>query len=230
MDQKQIGAFLKQLRIEKKITQEQLAEVLGVSGRTISRWETGSNLPDLSILVQISEYYDVEIKEILNGERKNGKMDNELKETLLKVADYHELEKQRALKNGNISFIIMFLICAAAIIVQALLTGDLSLIIGETIILVAGGFVYIFGAIKSGSWNGTPLKNTPKKDLSVSIICSGIFSIVFYFLIKEKADIPHTAFAAASFFVVVSGISFTFLRIISRLSSRKADALKRSMD
>ena len=129
MDQKQIGAFLKQLRSEKKITQEQLAEILGVSGRTISRWETGSNLPDLSILVQISEYYDVEIKEILNGERKNGKMDNELKETLLKVADYHELEKQRALKSGNISFIIMFLICAAAIIVQALLTGDLSLII-----------------------------------------------------------------------------------------------------
>jgi len=90
---KEIGAFLKQLRNEKGITQERLAEILGVSGRTVSRWETGTNLPDLSILVEISEYYDVEIKEILNGERKSENMDNELKETLLKVADYNELEK-----------------------------------------------------------------------------------------------------------------------------------------
>ena len=91
MNSKEIGAFLKQLRKEKRITQEQLAEILGVSGRTVSRWETGTNLPDLSILVQISEYYNVEIGEILNGERKSGNMDNELKETLLKVADYNEL-------------------------------------------------------------------------------------------------------------------------------------------
>lgn len=41
MDQKKIGGFLKQLRKEKGITQENLAEVLGVSGRTVSRWETG---------------------------------------------------------------------------------------------------------------------------------------------------------------------------------------------
>lgn len=41
MNPKEIGAFLKQLRNEKEITQERLAEILGVSGRTISRWETG---------------------------------------------------------------------------------------------------------------------------------------------------------------------------------------------
>lgn len=87
MNPKEIGAFLKQLRNEKGVTQEQLGEILGVSGRSISRWETGTNLPDLSILVQISEYYNVEIKEILNGEKKSVNMDNELKETLLKVAD-----------------------------------------------------------------------------------------------------------------------------------------------
>ena len=127
---KEIGVFLKQLRNEKGITQEQLAEILGVSGRTVSRWETGNNLPDLSVLVQISEYYDVEIKEILNGERKSENIDSELKETLLKVADYNELEKNRAARTGNISFGIMFLVCAMAIIVQMIITGELSLIIG----------------------------------------------------------------------------------------------------
>lgn len=44
MDQIRVGAFLKALRKEKKLTQEQLAEKLNVSGRTVSRWETGDSL------------------------------------------------------------------------------------------------------------------------------------------------------------------------------------------
>ena len=68
MDQRKIGAFLKELRKEKGITQEQMAEELGVSGRTISRWETGSNMPDIGMLVEIAEFYDVSIPEIINGE------------------------------------------------------------------------------------------------------------------------------------------------------------------
>lgn len=50
MDQKKTGYFLKKLRKERGITQEQLAETFGVAGRTVSRWETGSNMPDLDIL------------------------------------------------------------------------------------------------------------------------------------------------------------------------------------
>lgn len=69
MDTKKIGEFLKELRKEKGLTQEQLAEILLVSGRTVSRWETGTNMPDLSVLIQMAEFYGVEIKEILDGER-----------------------------------------------------------------------------------------------------------------------------------------------------------------
>ena len=47
MDTKKIGAFLKQCRKEKNLTQEQLAEKFEVSARTVSRWETGINMPDL---------------------------------------------------------------------------------------------------------------------------------------------------------------------------------------
>ena len=73
MDQQKIGSFLKELRKEKELTQEQLAETLSVSGRTVSRWETGSNMPDLSILVELADYYNVDIREIINGERKSEK-------------------------------------------------------------------------------------------------------------------------------------------------------------
>ena len=99
MDQKKIGSFLKELRKEKGITQEQAAEELGVSGRTISRWETGSNMPDISLLSDIAGFYEVSIPEIIDGERKSEKMNEEVKEVAEKLTDYASEEKERILKN-----------------------------------------------------------------------------------------------------------------------------------
>ena len=95
MDLKKIGSFLKKLRKEKGITQEELAEMLYVSGRTVSRWETGTNMPDISLLVDIAEIFDVSIPEIINGERKNEIMEKEVKETVLKLTDYSEAMNQK---------------------------------------------------------------------------------------------------------------------------------------
>lgn len=106
MDQKKIGKFLKQLRKEKGITQQNLAEVLGVSGRTVSRWETGFNMPDLDLLIEIADYYDVEIREILDGERKSEIMDKEMKETVLKVADYSNYEMRKLSRRMSYLFIV----------------------------------------------------------------------------------------------------------------------------
>lgn len=61
MDQKKIGVFLKELRKEKELTQEQLAEIVQVSNRTVSRWENGNNMPDLDILIELSDFYEVEL-------------------------------------------------------------------------------------------------------------------------------------------------------------------------
>ena len=106
MDLVKIGSFLQKLRKEKGITQEQLAEQLGVARRTVSRWETGSNMPDLDILIEMSDFYDVDLRELLDGERTEEKMDKELKETVLKVAEYSNEEKRRSLKVTQIYFII----------------------------------------------------------------------------------------------------------------------------
>ena len=94
IDQMKIGKFLKELRKEKELTQEQLAEKFGVSSRSVSRWENGNTMPELGILVELAEYYGVDIKEIIDGERKSESMNQEEKETLRKVADYTEAEKQ----------------------------------------------------------------------------------------------------------------------------------------
>ena len=69
----------KELRKEKKLTQEQLAEHFNVSNRTVSRWETGINMPDLSLLIEIADFYNVDIREILDGERKSENMNDNVK-------------------------------------------------------------------------------------------------------------------------------------------------------
>lgn len=69
MDMVKIGKFLAQLRREKELTQEQLGEQLGVTNKTISRWENGNYLPPVEMLQLMSGIYDVSINEILSGER-----------------------------------------------------------------------------------------------------------------------------------------------------------------
>ena len=114
MNQQKTGEFLKHLRKDKGMTQEQLAEQFYVSTRTVSRWESGSNMPDLAVLIELADFYDVDIREIIDGERKSDNMDKETKDTLKKVAAYAEEEKKklktRVITLGCVSCIVM-LIC-----------------------------------------------------------------------------------------------------------------------
>ena len=179
MDTKKIGAFLKQCRKEKNLTQEQLAEKFEVSARTVSRWETGINMPDLSILVQLAEYYDVEMRELLDGERSQT-MNKEMKETLDKVAVYEEWVKQKALKAGNLAFASMFVISVLAIIIQMLLTVDVRLVLGETATVLVGGILYASIMVYNGIWDKCLLQSaTIWRDFLTSVICAGIFTVIY---------------------------------------------------
>lgn len=71
MDMQKIGAFLTQLRKEQKLTQEALGEKIGVTNKTVSRWENGNYLPPVEMLQILSRLYGVSINEILSGERLN---------------------------------------------------------------------------------------------------------------------------------------------------------------
>lgn len=64
-----IGKFIASLRKEKDLTQEQLGEKLGVTNKTVSRWETGTYLPPAEMLLSMSELFSVSINEILSGRR-----------------------------------------------------------------------------------------------------------------------------------------------------------------
>lgn len=69
MDMSKMGVFLQELRKEQGLTQEQLGEKLHISGKTISRWETGTYMPPVEMLLALSELYGVSMNELVAGER-----------------------------------------------------------------------------------------------------------------------------------------------------------------
>ena len=148
MNQQKLGSFIRELRKEQNITQEQLAEQFNVSARTISRWETGHNMPDISLLVEISEFFDVSIPEIINGERKSENMNEEVKEVAEKLSDYAGEEKINIIKNirslsviGVVAVIISYILESAGIVAQSGFAGKIfsycETLVPVTIIMIA---------------------------------------------------------------------------------------------
>lgn len=73
MNQEKIGQFIKKIRQDNKLTQKQLADKLGVTYQAVSKWENGKNVPDISILKEMSKMFNIDIDEILDGEKKDKK-------------------------------------------------------------------------------------------------------------------------------------------------------------
>ena len=69
MDQVQTGKFIAELRKEKSLTQAQLGDLLGVTNKTISRWENGNYMPDLAVLQSLCAVLEVNINEMISGRR-----------------------------------------------------------------------------------------------------------------------------------------------------------------
>ena len=69
MDQVKIGQFIKAIRKEKNLTQREVAERLSISEKTVSKWETGNGLPEVSLMLPLCELLEISVNELLSGER-----------------------------------------------------------------------------------------------------------------------------------------------------------------
>ena len=190
MDQKKIGLFLKELRKEKNITQEVLAEKLNVSNRTVSRWETGNNMPDISLLIELSEFYHVSIPEIVDGERKSEKMNQETRGTSVKMAEYSQnevkIEKKKVISSLLMAFGAFIIISAFAIFPNDSSWGSIYSIMGG-IILVIGFSTKIKAVVLKKSL----------RILSVAgciLILFGIFTISDYMAVSQYHQAPRFSY------------------------------------
>ena len=106
MNQEKIGKFISECRKSKKITQSQLAEQLGVTDRSVSNWENGKNMPDLSLWKPLCEILHITINELLSGEKiKEGNNQEKWEENMMNTIDYSS--KKMKQKNQMIGFILL---------------------------------------------------------------------------------------------------------------------------
>ncbi len=195
VDQIKIGKFLKELRKEKGITQEQFAEILGISNRTISRWETGSNMPDISLLVEIADYFDVTILEIINGERNSEKMNEEAKEVAETLSDYANAEKEKMVREirnyssmGTVAVIVYGILQHFGLILQNTFFEKLALLceiqIGISVIITFAHTTGILNRLQKKqnvTMFHTKIKNLP---LIAQIIVAAIIALLVSALIR----------------------------------------------
>lgn len=133
-------------------------------------------MPDISIIIELADYYEVDIRELLNGERKSENMDKDLKETLNMVADYTSAEKEKMTKSliGLVTASAVFFILLGIIICFDL-TRVSIFFESFSVCLTTVGFTYsIMGVIKllqiTGRMNKKSHKNTMIKLLIIGIV------------------------------------------------------------
>ncbi len=195
MNQEKIGKYIVECRKKKNMTQQELAEKLEVSDRTIGNWENGRNMPDLSLFKPLSEILGISIAELIDG----GKIDKnniayKSEEILTNTINY-QTEKIRKKENKYIFFIcFLSLIIIIALNVNTIFNND-SL---EYLPLIVLGVIFIFlgimnykGNISSIHWYNR--RNVSKKDvknygklmgigtiiLGVGMIVTAIFQLFF---------------------------------------------------
>lgn len=116
MDQVKIGRLIKSIRKKKNLTQREVAEMLSISEKTVSKWETGNGLPEVSLMLPLCELLGISVNELLSGERLDEKQYyNKAEENIM------DLLKEKAEAKKKISM--------AALIVLITLLGGITLII-----------------------------------------------------------------------------------------------------
>lgn len=117
MNQEKIGKFISTLRKNKKLTQEQLGERLGVTSKSISRWENGKTMPDLSLLLPLAKELDISVNELLSGEYLNPEIYQEqLENNMINSLIYFKKDMKKKIKRTILIIIPIIVITIALII------------------------------------------------------------------------------------------------------------------
>ena len=151
MDTQKIGKFLKELRKENNMTQEQLGERIGVTNKTVSRWETGNYMTPIESLKLLSDIYQISINEILSGERLTQENYQEAAEDNLTSALEKMESKEKTFEKTM--FIIMGITCVIAIAIMFLLPEGSNLTTMDRIREVVVALLVLAMALISNTLN-----------------------------------------------------------------------------
>ena len=178
MDPIRIGAFLKELRKERNMTLEAIAGKFGVTQRSVSRWENGTTMPDISVLIELADFYDIDIRELLRGERKSENMDTDLKETLEMVAEYTEADKAKILKKVYICGQGMLITSVASFIMYFVTMYIGGIVLTPLLLILASGIFAINTLLAGLQLKGKMSKERNKKLLRITITIWIVIAVI----------------------------------------------------
>lgn len=152
MDATKCGAFIAKLRNEREMTQKDLSEVLNVSDKAISRWETGKGYPDVSSLMALSEFFSVSVNELLSGKRIDiEKLSTTADENVLEAIRKNERANEKQKKQVAIYTLLLIIAISPVLIILAknlfeafkteieienILTSVISIVIAAAVLIV----------------------------------------------------------------------------------------------
>ena len=184
MDLDKIGKFIALNRKNKGLTQEQLAEKLGVTNKTVSRWETGKYMPDLSLLKPLSEELGITLNELLSGEKiEEQKIVENTEKNIINTIDY----SSKKVENEHKKISIILMILGAIISISALTIFDKESS-WCSIYSIIGIIIFVIGLVR----NFKKFKKIPKIAIGVILFIGifGIFYIADYLGVKTNNRPP----------------------------------------
>lgn len=188
MDAKKTGQFIQTRRKEKQLTQKQLADILGISDKTVSKWETGRGIPDVTFVSQLCEILGISVNELLSGETLSSK-------EYSSKAEVNMLTLMKALKRGRGSSIIyvsigviLIVFCMYSLMWIEFAPDDWGLsnwLYEPSLLIIECLFLSAFFLVSSGMEIKERFKLAEKFILSIGAVIS-LFSLEMIFLRTEE--------------------------------------------
>ena len=193
-----IGERLYNLRKERGLSQEDLANELGVSRQTVSKWETGESTPDFDKIVPICNYYGITSDELISGKQNI-------------VEAQKENKKAKFARNIAISVALYILSLVAIIATSAIGQEIIGVCLFFTIIAVATGII-IYSAIVYGKEKSEKTKKEKKKDEVGKAVTDiiGLIGVIIYFLVSFTTGAWHITWII---FLII-GVCNSIVRLI----------------
>ena len=147
MNQIQIGIFIAEKRKEKNLTQEQLAERLGVSNKTVSKWECGRCMPDYSLIEKLCKELNISVGELISGHTLERQLEWENESVLQLFKEIHLIKLHNLIVYGALLILLSLIMLSSSFHSSWLVLTIISDVVSG-VAMIGGVFAVIFGEIR----------------------------------------------------------------------------------
>lgn len=205
MNQTKIGKFIAKCRKEKKLTQAQLAEKLGITDRAVSKWETGKSMPDSSIMLELCKILGITVNELLGGEEIS-------MESYEKMADENLIALKRKDENNRTKNMIISILFSAILLIGIMVCLICNIAVSGSLtwsLIPVSSIVFAWGILFPSIILG-------KRGIIISLLSLSIFIVPYLFLLSNFIMVKEI-FSVGT---LVAAASIVFLWIITAIFIR----------